>query len=192
MSFVPLYVHIPDHCSGHANQRKQLRNGSRARLHQISVPHTKKNLGLLTVLLKNGFIGSLTLGDTLNPDPEAFKRAGVAQKRIWGTLKYADDRPVLGAHPLALLLAHSLSLKVIGRLLLTGNLQIVSRPSKRIMVNPEELLRLQCGQRAQFVKPMGIGEIAIVHSQRQQKWLDGSDAIRENVSGELVARAGPL
>lgn len=70
---------------------------------------------------------------------------------------------------------------------LAGDLQLVSKPSKRIVVSPDELLRLQTGRRAQFIKPMQLGEIALLKTKLG--WMDGFDALNRRIGGELIARA---
>lgn len=68
---------------------------------------------------------------------------------------------------------------------------LVSKPSKRILMDPSEI-RLMCsGRRAQKITPLGMGEIAIVHtSNRENEWLEAREALQLKLGGEVVARAG--
>jgi len=50
----------------------------------------------------------------------------------------------------------------------------------------DELKRWTSGGRARFVKPVGLGEIGIVHTQ--SGWVEARDAVRRNLGGEVVAR----
>lgn len=69
-------------------------------------------------------------------------------------------------------------------------MQLISKPSKRVAVTFEEVVKLQTGRRAQFVKPFGIGELAILHNQ-DHGWIDTADAVRLRLGGELICRVGP-
>ncbi|KAG9122035.1 hypothetical protein FRC07_001753 [Ceratobasidium sp. 392] len=146
----------------------RLQNGFRARHKAIAVPHTTQNLAILSVLLRSGFISSLTRGTHLAPSPEDFNAAGPAQKMIWADLKYSGDRPVLTAA------------------------QLVSKPSKRITMDRAEIKRLCTGRRAKFVSPLGFGEIAVVKTEpapdRPSTWLEAREALRLGLGGEIVCR----
>jgi hypothetical protein len=74
----------------------QLRNASNARLSRISLPNSKQNLAILGLLLRHGFVSSVNYGSATQPEPEAFRAAPVSQRRIWATMKFRDQRPVLG------------------------------------------------------------------------------------------------
>jgi ribosomal protein S8 len=142
-----------------------LKNGFRARHRRIALPHTTQNLGILSILLREGFITSITRGTTRAPDPAAWLEASEPQKRIWADLKYRDDRPVL------------------------RDMQLISKPSKRIVMEPGEIQRLCSGRRAKFVKPLGMGEVAIVRTrEKDHEWLEAREALKLNMGGEVVCR----
>ncbi|KAF8582576.1 ribosomal protein S8 [Ramaria rubella] len=145
----------------------RLQNAFRARHQRIAVDHTTQNLGILSILLRNGFLLTLTRGTTQSPDPAAFHAVNDAQKRIWADLKYRDDRPVL------------------------NHMELVSMPSKRIFMDVSEIRRIVTGRRAQVIKPLGMGEIAIVKTKdKENEWLEAREALRLNLPGEVVCRAG--
>ncbi|KAL1742470.1 ribosomal protein S8 [Schizophyllum fasciatum] len=145
-----------------------IQNAFRARHAKVAVNHSAQNLGILTILLRAGFISNLTRGTVDGPDPLAFHAAGSdARRRIWADLKYREDRPVL------------------------RHMGLVSKPSKRVVMDPAEIRLLCSGRRAQKITPLGMGEIAIVHTgNRENEWLEAREALQLKLGGEVVARAG--
>lgn len=164
-----------------------LQNGARARIRSIPLPYTKAALGITNVLLQHGFLHNVTRGTLKGPSPSDFlKAASPASRRLWVDLKYgADDHPIL---------AHA---------------RAVSKPSRKIFLDPKELLRLVTGRRAQFVNPLQLGEVAIVRcnsydpntlvrstqasqtpTRGQEEWLEAREAVGRGLGGEVVARVG--
>lgn len=143
----------------------KLQNAFRARHARVSVNHTTQNLGILSILLRNGFLLNVTRGTTQAPDPIAFHDVPVAQRRIWADLKYRNDRPVLSA------------------------MAPMSKPSRRIFMTANELRAISTGRRAQFVKPLGMGEIAIVKTKsKNYEWLEAREALALDIPGEVICR----
>ncbi|KEP54075.1 ribosomal protein S8 [Rhizoctonia solani 123E] len=93
----------------------------------------------------------------------SFNEVSVAQKRIWAELKYSGDRPVL------------------------SQAQLVSKPSKRVNMEPSEIMRLCTGRRAKFISPLGLGEIAVVKTG-VASWLEAREALRLGLGGEVICR----
>jgi ribosomal protein S8 len=148
-----------DLCSG-------LQNAFRARHARISVAHTAQNLGILSILLRSGFLSSLTRGTISAPDPTAFPHVSDSQKRIWADLKYRDDLPVL------------------------SNMELVSKPSKRVYMDLSEIRLICSGRRAGTVTPLGMGEVAVVQTKdREHEWVEAREALALKLSGEVVCRA---
>ena len=143
-----------------------IQNASRARHQRVAVPHTTQNLGILSILLRAGFISNLTRGSIDAPSPEAFVEAEPSQKRIWADLKYRADRPII------------------------DTMRLVSMPSKRIFMDFSEIRRICSGRSAQTVKPLRMGEIAVVHTDHKDyEWVEAREAVRLNLDGEVVCRA---
>ncbi|KAH9939184.1 ribosomal protein S8 [Amylocystis lapponica] len=143
-----------------------VQNAFRARHQRIAVPHTTQNLGILSILLRAGFILSLTRGTIEEPSPHEFLTAGEAQRRIWADLKYRDDRPVL------------------------NNMELISKPNKPVFMDISEIRRLCSGRRAQTIKPLLMGEIAVVRTKNlEYEWLEAREAIQLDLGGEVVCRA---
>ncbi|KAH9918960.1 ribosomal protein S8 [Fomitopsis serialis] len=143
-----------------------VQNAFRARHARIAVNHTRQNLGILSILLRSGIISSLTRGTISEPSPDAFREAGDAQRRIWVELKYRDDRPVL------------------------THMELVSKPSKGISMDPSEIRRICTGRRAKNVKPLRMGEVAVIRTNNQEhEWLEAREAMQLQLGGEVICRA---
>jgi len=143
-----------------------VQNAFRARHRRIAVDHTTQNLGILSILLRAGFISSLTRGTIDGPSPEAFHEAVEAQKRIWAELKFRDDRPVL------------------------TSMSLISKPSRRVFMDISEIRRICSGRRAQTIKPLGLGEIAVVKTKsKEHEWLEAREALQMRLDGEVLCRA---
>jgi ribosomal protein S8 len=144
----------------------RLQNAFRARHARISVPHTTQNLGILSILLRAGFLTNITRGTIEAPSPEMFLEAGEAQRRIWADLKYRNDRPVL------------------------ENMHLVSKPSKRVFMDISEIRKLVSGRSVNTIKPLGMGEIAVVRTKNKEyEWLEAREALQLHQRGEVVCRA---
>lgn len=166
------------------NLCSQIQNGFRGRQARMAVPHTVQNLAILTILLREGaresllfrrkrqeahaltkgFISSVTRGSATTPSPEEWAIVPESRKRIWATLKYRNDRPVLSA------------------------MESISKPSRRIFLDEVGIRRLVSGHRAQFVKPLGMGEIAVIKTG-DRRWMEAREAVRLNLGGEVICRA---
>ena len=144
----------------------RLQNAFRARHQKIAVDHNTQNLGILSILLRAGFISNITRGTLTAPSPAEFNTAGESQRRIWADLKYRDDQPVL------------------------RNMELVSMPSKRVHMDLSEIRLICSGRRAQQVKPLGMGEIAVVRTKdKEHEWLEAREALQLKLAGEVVCRA---
>lgn len=143
-----------------------VQNAFRARHARIAVPHTTQNLGILSILLRAGFLLSLSRGTTHEPSPTLFTEAGESERRIWADLKYREDRPVLNA------------------------MELISKPSKSVFMEPTEIRLLCSGRRAQTVKPLRMGEVAVVRTNsREHEWLEAREALELGLGGEVICRA---
>lgn len=147
----------------------RLTNASLARHRFVPLQPTQQHLSLLSLLLSHGFISSVTYGSTstsssVRPDPSSFREARTSEKRVWAELKYRADRPVL------------------------KKMSLVSNPSRRVFMAPEEVERFVRGARVKFVPGLTLGEVALVHSR--QGWVEGREAVRRGLGGEVIARVG--
>jgi len=143
-----------------------IQNAFRARHAKIAVHHTTQNLAILSILFRAGFLSSITRGTIDTPSPVGFHEVGEREQRIWAELKYRDDRPVL------------------------QHMELISKPSKRIMVDVKEIRLLCSGRKAGEVKPLGFGEVAVVHTRnKEHEWLEAREALQMKLSGEMICRA---
>ncbi|KAJ7198621.1 ribosomal protein S8 [Mycena haematopus] len=144
----------------------RVQNAFRARHRSIAVNHSTQNLGIMSILLRNGFISNLTRGTIAEASPLAFLTVNDAQKRIWADLKYRNDLPVL------------------------NGMEIISKPSKRVFMDLTEIRRLCTGRRAQNIRPLGMGEIIVVRTNNpEHEWLEAREAVQMKLSGEVICRA---
>lgn len=156
---------------------------------QTHLGYSKANLSILSLLSAHGFLSSVSLGSSQAPhDPLAFITAPAPAKILVANLKYRGDRSVI------------------------GTLDLVSKPSRPIKVDHEELGRLLRGRRVKGVRGVGMGEMLLVRQMRdtprrrhsadgaadtgraavqEEVWLEGRDAHRRGEGGEVMVRVGP-
>jgi ribosomal protein S8 len=146
-----------------------LSNASLARHRYVPFAPTIQHLSLLSLLLSHGFITSVSYGSTSStsstpPDPASYASARISEKRVWAELKYRSDRPVL------------------------RKMSLVSQPSRRVYMEPGEVERFVKGSRVKFVNGLELGEVALIQSR--EGWVEGREAVRRGLGGEVVARVG--
>ncbi|KAJ2549173.1 hypothetical protein IWW35_003869 [Coemansia sp. RSA 1878] len=143
----------------------RVQNGFRARLGRIAVPETKLNLAVSRVLYSQGFVSSVTRGTHLGPDESYVPTTNlnVAERRLWLSLKYYQDSPVL------------------------RKMRCISKPSRKINCDANQFRTLAAGQAWSIVKGVNPGEIIIVSTTRGV--MEIQDAVRHGIGGNLLARA---
>ena len=53
-----------------------------------------------------------------------------------------------------------------------------------------EIRRICSGRRAQTIKPLGLGEIAVVKTKsKEHEWVEAREALQMRLDGEVVCRA---
>lgn len=55
-------------------------------------------------------------------------------------------------------------------------------------MDKDEVERFVKGSRVKFVKGLGLGEVALIKSRLG--WVEGREAVRRGLGGEVVARVG--
>ncbi|TFK66339.1 ribosomal protein S8 [Pluteus cervinus] len=146
----------------------RLQNAFRARHAHVPLTNSTQSLGILSILLRSGFLTSFTRGTPTTPcSPEAYDAApSDAHRRIWAELKYRDDQPSL------------------------RNMELVSKPSKRVFMTVGEIRRICTGRRAGVIKPLGMGEIAVVRTKsKEHEWIEAREAVQLKLGGEVICRA---
>jgi len=145
-----------------------LTNAFKARHSLVPLTYTAENLAILSLMLRHGFLLSLSRGSKDSPEPTSFLKSLEQDRRIWAQLKYREDMSVL------------------------QSVELISKPSMRIYCGPDELYLLTTGRRAKYVRPMQFGEIAVVQtkdSHGKKVWMEIRDAVRGRKGGELLVRA---
>jgi ribosomal protein S8 len=148
-------------------------NTSQSALASTSLPYSTSSLAITSVLLRHGLISNLTLGTPTQASPSEFHSLPEPSKRIWVGLKYRNGTPVL------------------------KRLSLVSKPSQRRIVSNKELGAILAGKRALNVAGAGLGEVFVVrvldregrHVKGQDTFMEGWEAWRAGLGGELVCRA---
>ena len=144
----------------------KIQNAFRARHAMVSLTHNTQTLGILNVLLRSGFISSVTRGTITGPSPQQFSDAKESERRIWATLKYRNDQPVL------------------------NGMEVISKSSRRVFMELNDLRLICSGRTSKQVKPLGMGEVAMVRTkEKEHEWLEAREALVLKIPGEVVCRA---
>ncbi|KAL1879958.1 hypothetical protein VTK73DRAFT_6538 [Phialemonium thermophilum] len=152
------------------NACSHIQNASRVRLGLTSIPNTKYNLKLALAMHRSGFLSSVTLGGPHPPPPEALlasetepvTSANVATRRLWLGLKYWNDQPVI------------------------RRIEAVSRPSRLVTSNLQDLSRIARGFPAGYVKGLTLGECLYLSTDRGV--LECREALERKVGGLVLCR----
>ncbi|CAZ82284.1 unnamed protein product [Tuber melanosporum] len=142
-----------------------MQNASRSRLSITSIIPSKLHLGIALALQDHGFISSVTRGDTAGPDAEETPttQENIARRRLWLSLKYHDNEPVL------------------------SRMKLVSKPTKRIHMGVLGLQNLAAGKQHDFVQPLEAGEIMLLSTDKGVI-LEARQAVERRIGGQLLCR----
>ncbi|KAL1957600.1 hypothetical protein VTO42DRAFT_5711 [Malbranchea cinnamomea] len=156
-----------------------LKNCSKARLAITSIPLTKLHYKLSIALRDAGFLSAVVHGGPKPPptdlilnlpsvnsetEPlEPITRENIASRRIWLGLKYWQSEPVI------------------------HDMQMVSKPTRRINLNVRELKTIIRGDRAGMVQGLrSPGECIFLSTD--QGVLEARDCVEKNVGGLALCR----
>ncbi|KAJ1913288.1 hypothetical protein IWQ60_009274 [Tieghemiomyces parasiticus] len=143
-----------------------LQNAFKARLSQTCIPESRMNLSLARILYREGFIYSVTRGSHLGPDGQDYVPTtpdNVASRRLWLRLKFKNELPTL------------------------REMSCISKPSRKVHAQLNDLQRLAAGKPVGIVKPLRPGEIIIVETP--EGVMELQDALKKRVFGKLLCRA---
>lgn len=132
---------------------------------QTYIKYSKQNLSLLSLLASHGFVSSVSLGSAQNPHPLAFHDAPAPARILVTNLKYRGDRSVI------------------------GKLELISKPSKRVILDKDELARLLRGRRVKGVAGACLGEVFFVKTGNDA-YLEAREAVRLGLGGEVLVKVG--
>lgn len=96
-------------------------------------------------LYKEGFISSIQRGSTQGPDltPVEVTPDNISTRRLWLTLKYRNNRPVI------------------------RQMSLVSKPGRRVHLTVEETKALASGWPVRFIKPLQPAELLFVRVDKE-------------------------
>ncbi|TIC26719.1 ribosomal protein S8 [Wallemia mellicola] len=138
-----------------------IQNASRAAIPKVPLQYTNQNFHLSRLLLDQGFITNVTLGSPSSNNPSTFLPTDEQHRRIWIELKYRSNRPVL------------------------NNMSVISKPSKRVWMEKDEVKRWVNGARIKGVSGLKLGEVGYLKTHGYG-WLEARDAARRNLSGQAM------
>ena len=148
-----------------------LQNAGKARLGLTSVPLSNMVLGLTLSLQKAGFLQTVTRGGPVPPpldslatyEPEPVTQSNIATRRLWLGLKYWNNEPVL------------------------SKMNVVSKPTKRIYLDAQQISELVRGRDAGYVKGLRKpGEAIFVSTDRGI--MEARECAERKVGGMLLCR----
>jgi len=160
-----------------------LQNASLARLGLTSVPLSKFHLSLSLHLQKQGFLSSVNLGGPSPPakllppssapstsqrqqssdDSEIVTQENRASRRLWLGMKYWDGEPVL------------------------RKMKMLSKPTKRIWVNADELGQIVRGRDAHLIRGMrAVGECIFVSTDKGI--MEARECVERKIGGMVLCR----
>lgn len=152
-----------------------LQNASKARLGFTSIPSSRLHLSLALALQQSGFISTVVRAG-LEPPPahsllthpsaeadEPVTRSNIASRRLWLGLKYWNSEPVL------------------------SQLQMVSKPTRRIWLDVKGLREVVLGRQAGYVKGLAKpGECLFVSTDRGI--LEARECVERRVGGMVLCK----
>ncbi|KAG8935262.1 hypothetical protein FRC02_008397 [Tulasnella sp. 418] len=116
-------------------------------------------------MLRNGLLSNVTRGTIRDADPQEWANVPEQHRRIWLDLKYRDNLPVL------------------------SKAEVISKPSHKINVDSSQLRRICSGRPANFIKPLGLGEIAVVQTKdKDHEYLEAREALQRGLGGMMLCR----
>ena len=185
-----------------------LQNASKARLGLTSIPVSKLHVRLMLGLQKEGFLSSVTLGGTTPPKPfllqaqsdpaELEKMAFKLSREPWAAYPSADgafDTAVLGSeHEHEVHVPENpakrrlwLGLKYWNNEPVLKNMKLVSKPTRRIWMNSEDLGKITRTRSAAYVKGMTHpGECMFLTTDRGI--LEARECVERKIGGMLLCR----
>jgi ribosomal protein S8 len=165
-------VHLANTCS-------HLQNASKARLGITSIPNSNFHLRLCLALQNSGFISTVVRGGQRPPPPHKLLShpssntegaelvpvtpQNIASRRLWLGMKYWNSEPVL------------------------EKMQIVSKPTRRILMDVEGLKKLVLGRSSGYVKGLTRpGECLYVMTDRGI--FESRECVERKIGGQLLCR----
>ncbi|KAI0243742.1 hypothetical protein L0F63_001211 [Massospora cicadina] len=138
----------------------RIQNGFRSKLKAIAVPETRMNLSVSQILYQQGFLSQIARGNHIGIDYSPTTPENIATRRYWLMLKYRNNLPVL------------------------TKMQAVSKPSRKVIANADELEMIVSGRRVGLLAPLIPGEILIINTK--EGVMEIHDAVSLNLGGQVL------
>ncbi|CCH44681.1 hypothetical protein BN7_4249 [Wickerhamomyces ciferrii] len=148
-----------------------LQNVTRVNLATTAIPYSRMHLEVASHLYKQGFITSVQKGSLNGPDlkPVDVTPDNIASRRLWLGLKYRGTDSVI------------------------RKVSLISKPSRRIILDHDQLKLLAAGKSVREIKPLQPSELVLVKVDTTKRnfsyeILDLAEAIERGGSGEVLCR----
>lgn len=150
-------VHVANFCA-------HLKNCTNVNLSTTSVPFSRIHLQIARGLYQEGFISLVQRGSTEGPDltPVEVTPDNISTRRLWLTLKYRNNFPVIRA------------------------ISLVSTPGRRVNLSVEETKALASGWPVRFIKSLQPAELLFLRCDNEV--LEIQEAAKRGLKGLALYR----
>ena len=133
-------------------------------LSKTSVPYNRSNLQVAMALYQQGFISSIQRGSTVGPDlkPTEVTPDNINSRRLWIDLKYRNNQSVI------------------------RQLELISKPSKKIDLTTEEIKALASGLKVRSIPALQPAECIFI--KHDKDILEVQEAAKKGISGQALFR----
>lgn len=141
-----------------------LKNSLNVTMSKTSLPYNRTNLLAAMALYQQGFISSVQRGSTEGPDlvPTDVTPDNITSRRLWIDLKYRNNQSVI------------------------NELNMVSKPSRKINLTAEEIKALSSGLRVRNLPPLQPAECVFIEHEKEV--VEIQDAAKRGISGQALFR----
>ncbi|GMM33387.1 mitochondrial 37S ribosomal protein [Saccharomycopsis crataegensis] len=150
-----------------ANVCAHLKNCTMVKHGVAKIPLSRLHLNLSFHLYKQGFISAIQKGSDISPDdpnsPVDITPDNISSRKLWLSLKYRDNQPVL------------------------SHISLVSKPNLKIKLSPTEIKALASGLYVRKIKPLQPAETILVKAD-DNEILDLQQVAAKNLGGMPLCR----
>lgn len=153
-------VHLANVCS-------HLQNCTKANLSLAKIPLTRLHLNVSLNLYKQGFISAIQKGSDNAPDEPGssveITPDNIASRKLWLTLKYRNNEPVL------------------------RQMSLISKPNSRIHLTATEVKALAGGLYVREIKPIQPAETFLIQTE-DKRVFELQEAAAQDLAGMALCR----
>ncbi|KAI5960183.1 uncharacterized protein KGF55_004906 [Candida pseudojiufengensis] len=141
-----------------------LKNCMNVSLSKTAVPYNRTNLQVAIQLYNQGFISGIQKGSNTGPDliPTDATPNNINTRRIWLDLKYRNNLPVI------------------------TNLEMISKPSKKIELSTEDVRNLASGLKVRRIDQLQPAECIFI--EHENELYEINEAAKKGLSGKALFR----